>query len=152
VTLAGVDAPTIAGPDRPSARARVWVAVGLVLVYAGASTLHWLDQAADWPSRRGQDEISAYQRRMEALRPVLPARGMVGYLGDPAPTGAGALQHFRRYLLAQYSLAPLLVLEDTEPEFVVGNFYPGTTPTPPPGFRVVRDFGDGLILFQRSTP
>lgn len=140
------------GADHPSARARVWIAVGLVLVYAGASTLRWLDQAADWPSRPGQDEISVYQRRMEMLRPVLPDSGVVGYLGDPEPTGTGALQHFRRYLLAQYSLAPLLVLEDTEPEFVVGNFYPGRTPAPPPGFRVARDFGDGLMLFQRSTP
>ena len=143
---------TRTGADRPSGRARAWIAVGLVLVYAGASTLRWLDQAADWPSRPGQDEISVYQRRMEVLRPALPDSGVVGYLGDPEPTGTGALQHFRRYLLAQYSLAPLLVLEDTEPEFVVGNFYPGRTPAPPPGFRVARDFGDGLMLFQRSTP
>lgn len=149
---AGVDARATAGPDRPTARARVWIAVGLVLTYAGASTLRWLDQAAAWPPGTGRDEISVYQRRMELLRPVLPARGVVGYLGDPTPTAAGALQHFRRYLLAQYSLAPLLVLEGTEAEFVVGNFYPGTTPAPPPGFRMVRDFGEGLMLFERATP
>ncbi len=152
MTAAGVNAPAVSGPDRPTTRARVWIAVGLVLAYAGASTLRWLDQAAAWPSRAGQDEISVYQRRMELLRPVLPARGVVGYLGDPAPTAEGALQHFRRYLLAQYSLAPLLVLEGTKAEFLVGNFYPGTTPAPPPGFRVARDFGDGLMLFERSAP
>lgn len=124
----------------------------LVLVYAGASTLRWLDRAAEWPARSAQDEISAYQRRLEALRPVLPARGVVGYLGDPEPTGPGALQHFRRYLLAQYSLAPLLLIESTEPELVVGNFDPGPTPAPPAGFQLVRDFGDGLVLFRRSAP
>ena len=152
MTAAGVDAPTTAGPDRPTARARVWIAVALVLLYAGASTLRWLELAGEWPSRLGQDEISVYQRRMEVLRPVLPAHGVVGYVGDPDPAGSGALQHFRRYLLAQYSLAPVLLIESTEPEFVVGNFYRGATPAPPPGFRVVRDFGDGLILFQRSAP
>ena len=152
MTAAGVDAPTIAGPDRPTARARVWIAVALVLLYAGASTLRWLERAGEWPSRLGQDDISTYQRRLEVLRPALPARGVVGYLGDPDPAGPGALQHFQRYLLAQYSLAPLLLIESTEPEFVVGNFYRGATPAPPPGFRVVRDVGDGLILFRRSPP
>jgi hypothetical protein len=152
MTAADVGARTDASPERLSARVRVGIAVALVLVYAGASTLRWLDRAADWPARSALDEISAYQRRLEALRPALPARGVVGYLGDPEPTGAGALQHFRRYLLAQYSLAPLLLIESTEPELVVGNFYPGAMPAPPAGFQPVRDFGDGLILYRRSAP
>jgi hypothetical protein len=137
--------------ERPSVRARVWIALALVLAYAGVSVLRCLHRAAEWPSRAGQDEISAYERRFEALRPALPTRGVVGYLGDPEPNEEGALEHFRRYLLAQYSLAPLLVVENLEPEFVVGNFYPGTKPAAPPGFRLVRDFGDGLVLF-RQTP
>jgi hypothetical protein len=129
----------------------VWIALAFVLAYAGVSMLRCLHRAAERPSRAGQDEISAYQHRLEVLRPALPARGVVGYLGDPDPNEEGALEHFRRYLLAQYSLAPLLVVENLEPEFVVGNFYPGTTPAAPPGFRLVRNFGDGLVLF-RQTP
>lgn len=152
MTAADLAARTGASPERPSARARIRIAVALILIYAGASTLHWLDRAAEWPARSAQDEISAYQRRLEVLRPALPARGVVGYLGDPEPTGAGALQHFRRYLLAQYSLAPVLLIESAEPDLVVGNFLPGATPAPPAGFQLVRDFGDGLVLFRRSGP
>jgi hypothetical protein len=125
----------------------VWIALALVLAYAGVSMLRCLHRASEWPS--GQDKISAYQRRLEVLRPALPTRGVVGYLGDPDPNEEGALEHFRRYILAQYSLAPLLVVENLEPELVVGNFYPGTTPAAPPGFRIVRNFGDGLVLFRR---
>jgi hypothetical protein len=90
------------------------------------------------------------------LRSALPARGAVGYLGHPKPTGAtptdsnaAALLHFRRYLLAQYSLAPVLLIEGTDHELIVGNFFPGSSPPAPPGFRLVRDFGDGVVLFRR---
>jgi hypothetical protein len=138
--------------------ARVWIAVLAVLLYAAASTFRWVHLAAR-PARAGQDQISAYERRFDQLRLVLPSRGVVGYLGHPEPTGsssteanAASLLHFRRYLLAQYSLAPLLLIESTDPEFVVGNFDPGAVPPAPAGFRVTGDFGDGVILFRRSGP
>jgi hypothetical protein len=137
----------------------VWVALLALMLYAAASTARWVLNAANWPSRSGQDEISTYERRFDELRRALPARGVVGYLGAPEPTGpspaeadAAALLHFRRYLLAQYSLAPLLLVEDSEAELVVGNFHAGAVPPAPAGFRLVRDFGDGVVLFRRTGP
>jgi hypothetical protein len=132
----------------------------VVLLYAGASTAKWVHRGAEWPAQAPQDEISIYERRFAELRTMLPPRGVVGYLGHPRPTGAtpgdssaAALLHFRRYLLAQYTLSPLLLVESTEPEFVVGNFDPGTTDMPmTAGLRVVRDFGDGLVLLQKAGP
>jgi len=151
------------GPTAPPASSwatsRVRIALLLVLLYAGASGVRWLHHAAQWPARPQQDEISANDRRFDRLRPELPTGGLVGYLGDPPLGGATpsdsnavALLHFRRYLLAQYALAPVVLVENTEPEFVVGNFDPGTIPAAPPGFRLVRDFGAGLVLFRRSDP
>jgi hypothetical protein len=138
---------------------RTRIALVLALLYAGASTVRWLQYGARWPARASQDDISANERRFAALRPLLPAHGLVGYVGDPEPTGAtpreanaAALLHFRRYLLAQYALAPALLVESTEPELVVGNFEPGTTPAAPAGLRIVREFGHGLVLFRRSAP
>lgn len=136
----------------PWARLRVGIALLLVLLYAGASTARWLQRATARSARAAPDEISANDLRFDELRSLLPARGMVGYLGDPAPEGATALLHFRRYLLAQYALAPVLLLETTDPEFVVGNFDPGAAAPAPPGFAIVRDFGNGLVLFRRSGP
>jgi hypothetical protein len=136
---------------------RTRMAVALVLLYAVASGAAWIRLAATAPARSVPDEISTYELRFQALRGTLPARGVVGYLGHPDPTGptpaesnANSLLHFKRYLLAQYALAPVLLLESTEPEFVVGNFDPGAMPSTPAGFRIVRDFGDGLVLFRRS--
>lgn len=137
---------------------RTRIALALVLLYAGASTIRWLQHGSHWPAHASQDDVSANERRFAALRPLLPAHGLVGYVSNPEPIGAtprdsnaAALQQFRHYLLAQYALAPALLVKGTEPEFVVGNFNSGTTPTAPAGLMIVRDFGDGLVLFRRSA-
>jgi hypothetical protein len=136
---------------------RTGAALLLILLYAGVSTLRWVQRATAWPAGSAQDEITAYESRFRLLRSALPARGVVGYVGHPEPTGAtprdsnaAALLHFRRYLLAQYSLAPVLLIKSTDHDLIVGNFDPGSTPTAPPGFRLVRDFGDGVVLFRRA--
>jgi hypothetical protein len=143
----------------PRSNVRLGLALLAVLLYAGVSSGRWLRRPAEGRPRAGLDEISLYERRFAALRPALPARGRVGYLGDPDPAGpppaegeSAALLHFRRYLLAQYSLAPLLLVESTDPEFVIGNFDPGAPRAAPPGFRQVGTYADGLVLFRREGP
>jgi hypothetical protein len=159
MTVPAASARVAALPEGSWAGARTRIALLLVLLYAGASTVRWLQRGAAWPARASQDEISTYERRFAELRTMLPARGVVGYLGHPEPAGAtpreanaAALLHFRRYLLAQYSLAPVLLIESTEPELVVGNFDSAAAYPTPAGLRVVRDFGDGVVLFRRSPP
>jgi hypothetical protein len=129
---------------------RTRAGLALVLLYALASSAAWIRLAATAPARAGSDEISSYERRF------LPPHGVVGYVGDPDPEGATPAQrnatsllHFKRYLLAQYALAPVVLIESTEPELVVGNFDPGSRPSLPRGFQIERDFGNGLVLLRR---
>lgn len=159
MTVPATSAGMPAAPETSWAGTRVRIALLLLLLYAAASTVRWLQRTAMRPARSGQDEITVHDRRFAVLRPVLPPHGVVGYLGHPEPTGptprdsnAAALLHFRRYLLAQYALAPLVLIESTEPEFVVGNFDPGGELPAPAGLQVIRDFGDGLVLFRRAGP
>jgi len=135
------------------------VAVFAIVLYAGISAARWARQAARWPAQSGADAISAYERRVDRLRHALPSTGVIGYLGSPdprAPAGdsgpSPALQHFRRYLLAQYTLAPLLLVENTAQALVVGNFEPGAQPAVPAGFENAGEFGNGLVLFRRTQP
>ena len=142
---------------KPWAVNRARAGIALVLLYAAASGVAWIRLAATAPGRAASDEISSYERRFVKLRAALPARGVVGYIGDPDPEGgtpdqreANSLLHFKRYLLAQYALAPLVLIESTEPEVVVGNFEPGSRPSLPTGFQIERDFGNGLVLVRRA--
>jgi hypothetical protein len=148
----------------PVVRARSWAVtrvvagVLLVLLYVGASSGRWLRRTEAWPSAAAQDEISAYDHRFDGVKSLLPSRGVVGYVSDPLspeaaaqPGDTTALRHFRRYLLAQYALAPRLLVESTRPEFVIGNFARDIPPSDP-GLQVVRDFGNGVVLYRRLQP
>jgi hypothetical protein len=135
------------------------VALCAILLYAGFSTVRWARRALHGPAHTGADEISVYERRFDRLRRALPPTGVVGYLGYPDPSAppsdtvpSPALLHFRRYLLAQYALAPLLLVEDTTRALVVGNYEPGSEGPPPAGFETAGEFGDGLVLFRRGRP
>jgi hypothetical protein len=139
----------------PASRTRLGLA--LVLFYALVSGAAWLKLAASATGRAAPDEISTYERRFQEVRAALPAQGVVGYLGrtdtagrSPAERETSSLRDFKHYLLAQYSLAPVVLIESTEPDFVLGNFDPERTPSTPAGFRIERDFGSGLVLFRRS--
>ena len=77
--------------------------------------------------------------RFAQLKAVLPEQGVVGYLGDSRESPAD-------YYLAQYALAPLVVERSINRALVVGNF-----PSSPPSFaehnlRLIRDFGNGVLL------
>lgn len=135
------------------------IALALVLVYAAVTTVQWIDEAARWPRSAGGDEISANDARFDELREVLPPSGRIGYLGDPPVAGNtprerndAALRHFRRYLLAQYALAPVVLVENTEPDLVVGNFDDGAVRPAPDGFELARELGEGLVLYRRAEP
>lgn len=150
-------------PEHPENDHGSWVTrrtrlgLALVLLYALASGAAWLKLAGSAAGRSAPDEISTYERRFQEVRAALPARGVVGYLGrtdsagrTPAEREASSLLDFKRYLLAQYALAPVVLIESTEPDIVVGNFDRGKAPSTPVGFRIERDFGNGLVLFRRS--
>jgi hypothetical protein len=92
--------------------------------------------------RTSRIEISERSdQRFAALRSALPKRGVVGYVGAP---GTPALAD---YYLAQYALAPLVVENSPNHPLVIGNFPPGTVALASERLRLVKDFGDGVLLF-----
>ena len=95
-----------------------------------------------------EDFMARHDQRFEPLRDALPKRGIVGYMSD-APN---EYEHELRRSLAQYSLAPLIVQAGTTQPLIVAEF---TDPAAVVRGRelqltVLRDFGNGLILFARG--
>jgi hypothetical protein len=75
---------------------------------------------------------------------------VIGYVSGTGPEGF-TTEDFRRFLLTEYALAPLVLINDTVPELIVGNFTPDSAPSAPPepDLQLVRDFGDGVWMLHK---
>jgi len=82
-------------------------------------------------------------RRFAALKAALPQHGTVGYVGE---TGA-PVNVLSDYYLTQYALAPLIVDDSTNHPLVVGNFPHSPRSQPPDNLNLIKDFGNGVLLF-----
>jgi hypothetical protein len=159
---------------------RVRLGLILIMVFALLSSVHLLRRAIQ-PGLVPVDDIGRYEARFERLKLRLPPRGLVGYVSDPRPEATGPdgdadLAYFRRFLLAQYALAPAILLhrrpaddpdapfavfsriagdsppDIPQPGFVIGNFHAlGLSEIRAlPGLILQEDFGDGVVLLRRN--
>ena len=129
-------------------RERIRVAVYvLTLVFVSLiSSARFVAQSPRLEQPLGDSPFGKYLTRFDELKKALPARGVVGYIDDQGenPLGPG------HYYAAQYALAPLVVEHSPEREFVVGNFTSSAKASAwPKNLEVVRDFGQGVVLFRR---
>ena len=72
----------------------------------------------------GLDSVSMYEEKIKGVRKILPAYGVIGYVTEREYKG-GALSadEAMMYFLTQYVLSPVIVVNGTEYDFVIGNFY-----------------------------
>jgi hypothetical protein len=141
-------------PKHPT---RVKIGLLLIALFASVSQLQALRSArVAYRSLSRPDEVTLYEVRLRELKQVLPARGVVGYVSDSTgdaerPESDQARRSFKRYLLTQYALVPVVVVRSVNADRVVGDFEPSGG-FRPPGFTAVRDFGAGVVLFNRVRP
>jgi hypothetical protein len=94
--------------------------------------------------------VNLQPARLAGVMEVIPRTVVVGYLSDSQNSSAAALAMFNS---ARYTLAPRLLVEGTDRDWVLGNF---TKPADyaalarERGLRVVQDFGNGVVLFGRA--
>ena len=102
----------------------------------------------------GRDATTVELARLDRLRPLLPPGGAVGFETD-AEDVLHDRSALRRFYLAQYALAPVVVVAGRGEEIVVGDYADPAGRCricAAPGFRRVADLGDGLMLFRRTGP
>lgn len=131
---------------------RVRIGVLSVIVFALLSSGLALRRALDPPPWAiAQDEISHYEARFRLLRSALPPEGVVGYFSEPWRPPHD-LDWLKGFFLTQYALTPLVVADSTAPVLVIGNFRSAGPPSSAtdPTLVLVRDFGDGILLFRHQ--
>ena len=93
--------------------------------------------------------VNLQPARLAGVMETIPRTAVVGYLSDQNNSTA-ALAMFNS---ARYTLAPRLLVEGTDRDWVLGNF---TKPSDyaaiarERGLRVVQDFGNGVVLLGRA--
>ena len=131
--------------------ARVAAAVVFLIGAALVSNAHLLFQISQFAeSQEGQDGVSELQQRLLQLAPSLPAHGPVGFVSDLPPGDTTGDAEFH---VAQYALSPRLMVRGVEAPVVVGSVHAAGAAQEMAGrqgLTVVRDFGNGLVLFGRG--
>ena len=95
----------------------------------------------------GGAEAVAYIHRFDAVRKLLPARGVICYLPDPhiEPNTT------KDYFLAQYALAPLVLRTSSGCDLLIANYATDSRHAiAPPDYLPVKDFANGILLFRKS--
>ncbi len=140
---------------------RQLIGVVLLVVLACLSAFNALRQnARSYEEAPKTDPVTIHEARIARLKEFLPPSGSVGYITTvendrifAAEKTFSNVEFLAQYVLTQYNLAPLAVLNSPDLPVVIGNFIEGP---PAPGFPEknslisIRDFGDGLILYQKG--
>jgi hypothetical protein len=99
-------------------------------------------------------QITASRARFASALQALPGSGEVAYITDmPVSETTGAVA----YMSAQYVAAPVVLVAaaKSKAEWALGNFaHPGdfAAAGAQVGFTLVRDFGQGVAVYRRSSP
>jgi hypothetical protein len=91
-------------------------------------------------------DISKYEQRFAQCRKSLPATGTVGYISDTTDP----FNRDKRWYLAQYALAPLVLKRETSYPVVLGNFESSESGLKniPHHLALLRDCGNGVMVFR----
>lgn len=120
------------------------IVVALIAISALSANVGELKRVLELRPQAAPDKIAVYEERFAPLKDALPKRGVVGFVTD-ARTRSD--EGKRRYL-AGYALAPLVVSAQADWPVVIGDFSDPAAARliRTEGFRITRDFGDGLVL------
>jgi len=147
--------------DLPYPLLRLKVGLLLLLGLTLAASLNLLYQNGKaYPDFLKTDPVTIHERRINQIKGTLPGTAAVGYVTAIDnekifyyERSLSNVEFLAQYILTQYTLAPVIVYNSPDYPLVVGNYIDGS---PDPGFLKrkalipVRDFGDGLLLYQKE--
>jgi hypothetical protein len=100
------------------------------------------------------DDISVLEKRYSALRKALPRYATVGYV--PVNNRFSDENDILHYFVVKYALAPVLVDQKKQYEYIIGNFYKHDidpqdyiNQMEKSGFQVIYKIDDRLVLFRK---
>lgn len=142
---------------------RAWSATALwvVAIVCGinvADTARRLPSPSRVPAAVPANVVMRHEQRFAAVRPALRAHGVsgiIGYFSDlpPAQMRADA-RSMEAYFLSQFALAPWILDANSDRcTWAIANLLRAAAAERiPPGYGIIEDLGDGVLLLRRSAP
>ena len=99
--------------------------------------------------RKELDQITVYEKRLIGLKEFIQNHLVVGYVSD---YDDNSNENGIAYTMTQYVLAPIILVRGIKRNFIVGNFHsakPNIKAYEYEKLSIYRDFGNGVILFER---
>ena len=138
-----------------------WSAIAILMLVVGCginllSTARRVPPQPRAPSILPSNAVMRHEQRLACLRKflhTLEVRGPIGYLADlPAAELAASHDGMEQYFLTQFALVPWVVDARSEDcEWVVANLHTTNIgERMPAGFRLAKDFGDGVWLLEKA--
>jgi hypothetical protein len=102
-------------------------------------------------NQKAESKESHHERRLEKIKDILPEHGIVGYFTNREYNTDDDTMFF---YLTQYALSPLIILRGTKPQIIIAdvndsfniiefnNKY---------NCRLLKNFGDGILVFRKRT-
>ena len=101
-------------------------------------------------NRKELDQITVYEKRFIDLKELLQNHLVVGYVSD---YDDNSNEDGIAYTMTQYVLAPIILVRGIKRNFIIGNFHsvkPNIKVYEKENLSLIRDFGNGVILFERT--
>lgn len=100
-------------------------------------------------NRQEPDPVTEYEKRFGDIKAHLHNHTVVGYITDYDDKSDRYGQAFN---MTQYVLAPVILVRGIKRKFIVGNFQgaqPDIKAYENKNISLIRDFGEGVLLFER---
>ena len=96
------------------------------------------------------DYVSDTEKSLQELGGVLPKGSRVGFVSDISQK-SNRREYIHRYFQARYSLAPRVVEEGASSDWVIVSMMNFNASLIPPDLVLVRNFGNGIMLFRKKV-
>jgi hypothetical protein len=109
---------------------------------------------------KGNNDYGEFLSKALCLKNALPIdRGVVGYVinkDGPIPRVIGQYaQEIKLYYLTQFAFTPIIIEDNLDHKYVVGNLQDPSSITDVAGafnFSIEKDCGNGMVVFKRNLP
>ena len=120
-----------------------------IIIFSFHNNFKALQKGIQRYKRKELDQITIYEKRFFELKEFLQNHLVVGYVSD---YDDNSNEDGIAYSMTQYVLAPIILVRGIKRNFIVGNFHsaqPNIKAYEKENLSLYRDFGNGVILFER---